>query len=94
MNIVKIISDLLLSSAHSIKAKPDSRIRKYLFILFFTALWTSIGVLSGFVAGFLVFFLSPDNGWPVAIAFAICALSGLIYGLRFAWLLLSSMNAD
>ena len=66
----------------------DTRIHYALLAIFFALLWWIIGVLSGSVVAFLIYYLSSgDSGrdWPAVAAFASISLAFGVSGMFRAW---------
>ncbi|NNC77917.1 MAG: hypothetical protein HKN77_08135 [Woeseiaceae bacterium] len=75
----------------------ESRLQYALLAIFFALLWWIVGVLSGSVAAFLIYFLSPEDSgrdWPAITAFSIIALGFGGFGIRKSWQLYIKKAAD
>ncbi len=75
----------------------DTRIQYALLAIFFALLWWIIGVMSGSVAAFFVYYFFLDGSgldWPAVIAFIIISLGCGIFGMFRAWQLYTRKVAE
>lgn len=75
----------------------DTRIHYALLALFYALLWWIVGVISGSVVAFFVYYFSPESSgrdWPAIISFAAISLGCGIFGIFRSWKLYSRKVAD
>lgn len=75
----------------------DSRIQYALLAIFFALLWWIIGVMSGSVVAFFVYYFSPESSgrdWPAVIAFVAISLGCGIFGMFRSWQLYTRKIAE
>ncbi len=66
----------------------DARIQYALLAIFFALLWWIIGVMSGSVVAFFVYYFSPESSgrdWPAVISFVMISLGCGIFGMFRSW---------
>jgi len=75
----------------------DTRIQYALLAIFFALLWWIIGVLSGSLAAYFVYFFSLESSgrdWPAVIAFVLIALGCGVFGMFRSWQLYNKKIAE
>lgn len=75
----------------------DTRIQYALLAIFFALLWWIIGVLSGSLAAYFVYFFSLESSgrdWPAVFSFVLIALGCGIFGMFRSWQLYNKKIAE